>query len=221
VPDAVSASRSHATTERHFCAGDRPLDTTRLKGSDPCATGEPSDTEPVSVGGVLRWIVLHPWHAVGRRWNYKAAVLSSIMRAALFCATNLSAGSDAALAAMTTEFCFRFATSGFYGAMTQAFRRVEPVHAGTVAAMVVLPSISHSLEFLVHWWRDTAVLGVSIVASILLTAFSTTFNLFAMRRGALIVGRDRRSLFSDLAAMPRLFAQFVAIAARRLVRACA
>lgn len=179
------------------------------------------DTEPVSVWAALRWIALHPWQSVGRRWNYKAAVLSSILRASVFFTTNLSAGSDAALAAMTTEFCFRSATSGFYGAMTQAFRRVEPVRAGTIAAVVVLPLISHSLEFLVHWWRDTAVLGVSIVASMMLTALSTTFNLFAMRRGALIVGRDRRSLLSDLAAMPGLFAQFVAIAARRLVRAWA
>ena len=181
-------------------------------------TGQ-SEIEPVSVAGVFRWIFLHPWEAVGRRWNYKAAILSSLMRAALFCATNLSAGTDAALAAMTTEFCFRFATSGFYGAMTQAFRRVEPVRSGTVAAIVVLPSISHSLEFLVHWWRDTAVLGPSIVASVCLTALSTTFNLFAMRRGALIVGRDRRSLLSDLMEMPRLLVQFVATAARSLARA--
>ena len=193
----------------------------RHTAPDSPASSASSDAELVSVWAALRWIALHPWHSVGRRWNYKAAILSSILRATVFWTTNISAGSDAALAAMTTEFCFRFATSGFYGAITQAFRRVEPVRAGTIAAVVVLPVISHSLEFLVHWWRDTAVLGVSIVASMVLTALSTTFNLFAMRRGTLIVGRDRRSLLSDLVAMPGLFAQFVAIAARRLVRAWA
>ena len=179
------------------------------------------DADPVSVGAALRWIVFHPWQAMGRRWNYKAAILSSIMRATLFCLINMSAGADAALAAMTTEFCFRFATSGFYGAITQAFRRVEPARAGAAAAIVVLPLVAHSLEFVVHWWRQTAVLGPSILASVLFTILSTTFNLFAMRRGALIVGRERRSLLSDLVEMPRLIVLFVTTAARSLVRAWA
>jgi hypothetical protein len=182
---------------------------------------DPRDHEPVSVGHALRWIVCHPWYALGLRWNYKAAVLSSVLRASLFGAVNISAGADAALAAMTTELCFRFATSGFYGAMTQAFRRVEPVRAGTIAAIIVLPLVAHSLEFLVHWWRGTAVLGASITASVAFTALSTTFNLFAMRHGTLIVGRGRRSLLSDLAAMPRLMVLFVRTAARTLVRAWA
>ena len=177
--------------------------------------------EPVSVGDVLSWMVLHPWDALGRRWNYKAAILSSVLRASLFCAINISAGLDAALTAMATELWFRFATSGFYGAMTQAFRRVDPARAGTVAAMIVLPLVAHSLELLVHWWRGTAVLGPSIAASMVFTAISTIFNLFAMRHGALIVGRGRQSLLSDLAAMPRLVMLFVTTAARSVIRAWA
>jgi hypothetical protein len=179
------------------------------------------DAEPISVGAALRWIVFHPWQALGRRWNYKAAILSSILRATLFCVTNLSAGVDAALAAMTTEFCFRFATSGFYGAITQAFRRVEPARAGALAAIVVLPLVAHSLEFMAHWLRATPVLGPSILASVVFTILSTTFNLFAMRHGALIVGRERRSLLSDHAVMPRLVVMFITTAARSVVRAWA
>jgi hypothetical protein len=177
--------------------------------------------EPVSVRAVLCWLTFHPWQALGRRWNYKAALLSSVVRASLFLATNISAGRDAAQAAMVTEFVFRFTTSGFYGAMTQAFRRVEPARAGMLAAVVVLPVIAHSLEFVVHWWRGTAALGISIAASMILTAVSTTFNLFAMRNGALIVGEGHRSLLSDLAAMPRLFVRFLLTAARSAVRAWA
>lgn len=179
------------------------------------------DAEPVSVGDALRWIAFHPWQALGQRWNYKAAILSSILRATLFCLVNLTAGVDAALAAMTTEFFFRFATSGFYGAITQAFRRVEPARAGAAAAIIVLPLVAHSLEFVVHWLRGTAVLGPSILASVLFTIVSTMFNLFAMRHGALIVGRERRSLLSDLAEMPRLIVMFVTTAARSVVRAWA
>lgn len=183
----------------------------------PTGTGP----EPTSVSAVMWWIALHPWDALGRRWNYKSAVLSSLLRASLFFAVNLTEGRDAAVAAMTTELCFRFATAGFYGAMTQAFRRVEPAVAGTLAALVVLPLCAHALELLVHWWRGTAALGTSIVASIVFTGVSTTFNLFAMRRGALVVGHGRQSLLSDLAAMPRLIVLFVGAAARSCIRAWA
>jgi len=179
------------------------------------------EAEPVSVGAALRWIVFHPWDALGKRWNYKAAILSSISRATLFGLTNLSAGPDAAIAATTTELCFRLATSGFYGAMTQAFRRVEPARAGAVAAIVVLPLVAHSLELVVHWWRGTAVLGPSMLASVLFTTISTAFNLFAMRHGALMVGREGRSLLSDLAVMPRLILLFVTIPMRRSSRGVA
>jgi hypothetical protein len=76
--------------------------------------------------------------------------------------------------------------------MTQAFRRVEPARAGTLAAMILLPLVAHSLELLVHWWRGTAILDVSIAVSVVFTAVSSTFNLFAMRPGVLIIGQERR-----------------------------
>jgi hypothetical protein len=81
--------------------------------------------------------------------------------------------------------------------------------------------LTHSLEFMVHWWRGTPELGVSIAASVAFTALSTSFNLFAMRQGALVVGADRQSLLSDLLAVPRLVAQFVRAAAPIVVRAWA
>jgi hypothetical protein len=180
-----------------------------------------SDVEPTTVRGVLWWMLRHPWHALVCRWNYKSAILSALLRASIFFAANRTAGFDAAVAAMITEFCFRISTAGFYGAVTQGFRRVEPPHAGTIAAMLVLPVVTHSLELLVHWWRGTPELGVSIAASVAFTALSTSFNLFAMRRGAFVVGADRQSLLSDLLALPRLVAQFVRAAARTFVRAWA
>src|SRR5687768_14954859 len=137
-------------------------------------------------------------------WNYKTAVLSALVRAGIFFATNAKAGVDAATAAMLTEFCFRFATSGFYGALTQRFRRVEPAWAGTAGAMLLLPALAHSLEFVVHSWRGTPELAASMAASIAFTMLSTAFNLFAMRRGALVVGAGTRTLIDDVRAMPRL-----------------
>jgi len=73
-----------------------------------------------------------------------------------------------------------------------------------------LPAWAHSLEFMVHWLRGTVLLRESIAASIAFSIVSTAFNLFAMRRGALIVGPGSRSIWSDLMETPRLIVAFVA-----------
>jgi hypothetical protein len=86
-------------------------------------------TEPNTLRGVARWVLGDPWDALGRRWNYKSAVLSAVVRGQLFFFANLSAGPVAALNALGTEMWFRFLTAGFYGALTQAFRRVEPTRS--------------------------------------------------------------------------------------------
>jgi hypothetical protein len=172
----------------------------------------------IGVWELLRILVRHPWHHLGRRWNYKSAVMSSLFRGLLFFFTNISAGPGAALAALSTEFWFRFLTAGYYGALTQAFRRVEPARTAMIAAMIVLPTVGHGLEFLVHWLRGTPNLSASIGVSILFTAFSTSFNLFAMRRGALIVGDGSGSLLHDFRRMPALIAAFVLGMVRPLKR---
>lgn len=163
----------------------------------------------LSVGRVLTLVVRHPWRYVARRWNYKSAAMSSLIRAALFFAVNLSAGIGAAVGAMGAEFAFRFVTAGFYGALTQAFRRAEPERAATLAVVVLLPLAGHALELALHWSRGTPRLAESIMASVALTALSTAFNLFAMRRGALIIGDGSRSLAQDLTRMPSLLASFL------------
>lgn len=152
-------------------------------------------------------------------WNYKAAVLSAVVRGHIFLLANLSAGADAAVAAFGTELWFRLLTSGFYGALTQAFSRIEPARASTLGALIVVPVVSHSLELAVHRWRGTEQLTASIAASIAFTVVSTSFNLFAMRRGALVVGAGSRSLLDDLRAVPRLMAAFASATVRTVTAA--
>ncbi|MPY87426.1 MAG: hypothetical protein GEU99_05855 [Luteitalea sp.] len=168
----------------------------------PAATNE-------TVGSVLVSLVRSPGQRLIRHWNWKAALLSASFRSVLFFLTNLSAGLGAAVAAMLTELGFRGSTAGFYGALTQAFRHAQPSWLATLTVMLLLPTVAHAVELLVHWYRGTERLGASILASCLFTALSTVFNLFAMRQGALIVGDGRQSLADDLRRMPRLIAAFI------------
>lgn len=160
--------------------------------------------EPTTLAAVPIWIVRHPMDALLRRWNYKSALLSALCRGQLFFLANLAAGVDAALAAFVTEACFRSATAGFYGALTQAFRRVSPPAHGLAGAVVLLPLVAHTLELLVHWAAGTARLATSIGASVAFSAVTTSFSLFAMRAGAFVVGEGSRPLADDLRAVPRL-----------------
>jgi hypothetical protein len=175
------------------------------------ASSEPDGVpERPSIRDVLLDLVRDPMTHLVLRWNWKSAILSSAIRSTLFFAANLSAGPDAARAAFFTELAFRCITAGFYGALTQAFRRAHPAWTGTVGAMVLLPLTTHLLEFLVHWLRGTAHLAASVTVSVAFTWLSTCFNLFAMRRGALIVGAGSASIWNDLARTPRLVGAFLA-----------
>jgi hypothetical protein len=179
----------------------------------------PLESERVSVAQALGRLVRHPGQYLVHRWNWKSAVLSSGMRAALFFFVNLPAGLAAARAALLTELLFRGVTSGFYGAITEAFRDAEPPEAALLTVMIILPLANHSVEFLVHWLRGTHNLVHSIFASVLLTALSSLFSIYAMRRGALIVGVGCQSLASDMQRMPMIVFDFVLFLPRHLLRA--
>jgi hypothetical protein len=147
--------------------------------------------------------------ALAASWNWKAAVCSSIVRASLFAATNAAAGFDAAAHAALVELSYRGVASGVYGAATQALSRARPRWCATLMAVVCLPLAGHGVEWLVHRAAGTALLSASISASVALSVVSTAFNLYAMRRGVLVVGPAGGSLAQDFRRLPRLVADFL------------
>lgn len=171
-----------------------------------------------TVPDVFRRLARHPMRDLLLRWNWKSAVTSALFRGVIFFTANLAAGLDAAMAAFITELGFRMCTSGFYGALTEAFRRATPPHLAMITVLLLLPTISHSLELVVHWWRGTVMLGASIAASVAFTVLSTAFTLFIMRRGVMIVGEGRQSLAADLRQFPALVGAFIVAVARGACR---
>ena len=171
-----------------------------------------------SVSGVLIRLIRHPVEYLVRRWNWKSALLSSLLRAGIFFCANLVAGWHAALGAMLAELALRAVTSGFYGAITEAFAEARPTGAAMATAMVVLPFLNHSLEFLVHSLRGTPRLGLSIVASVGFTAVSTSFNVYAMREGVLTVGRGSKPLHEDLGRILPLLLRYLLAGPRALIQ---
>lgn len=191
-----------------------PDNSSAAMNPSPETPASKSGRKGVTVGRALLRMLRHPNEYIVQKWNWKSAILSTVLRSVLFFCTNLTAGLPAALAAMTTEWVYRGVTAGFYGALTEALRDVEPSWAGALAVLVLLPAANHSVEFFVHWLRGTTNLYTSIGASVALTALSSLFNYYAMRRGSFIVGHGRRALLHDLAQFPRLVAEFCLLPVR-------
>lgn len=173
---------------------------------------------PPTVAEALLSVVRDPIGRLIRDWNWKSALMSTLLRAPIFFFVNLSAGRKAAVGALITELVLRSVTSGFYGSVTEALREAEPGWLAALTASVLMPVANHSLELLVHWLRGTPKLASSILASVGFTVVSTLFNLYAMRRGALIVGANQQSLSQDLRRMPGLIGSFLAAGPLAIVR---
>jgi hypothetical protein len=173
-----------------------------------------------TVAAALKRLYSDPWLLLIRGWNWKSALLSSLLRSSVFFGVNLGAGWRKALGAMLAEFVFRALTSGWCGSITQSFRRVVPMWKAVATLVPALLVGQHSLELLVHWLRGTPRLAASIGASIAFTLISTMVNLALMRHGAFTVGAGSKSLIRDLAGLPRLIGGFFAALAafsKRLV----
>ena len=180
----------------------------------------PSQTPPE--GGplipLLQWVCAHPVELLVRRWNWKSAMFSALFRGGIFFTVNLKAGFGAAVVTMLVQFAWRSATSGGFGAVTQLLRKVRPEWQAVLGATLILPGVSHGLEFIISYLAQTPVLGKSVLISICFTQISNLFNLYAMHKGAMIVGSEARPLREDMLRMPVLIGGFVLVLPRLVVR---
>jgi hypothetical protein len=165
---------------------------------------------------VFKHLVRHPLESLFYRWNWKAAVLSALLRAPIFFFTYFfkKEGVKVALGAALAQSVFRFVFGGVNGSVIQSFRRVEPAWHAVLTVPLVLATFSHLIEYVVQYFYDqnvgskgkTSAIAVSVIISII----SAVFNLFAMRRGALLVkDESRQSLGRDLIRMPWLIFEFI------------
>lgn len=185
---------THQTIERH-------------DGIEEIVEDSPS---PHGVIDVFRYLVRHPVEMLVWRWNWKAAVLSGIMRSSIYLFTHIKHGWRAALGAMSIEFFFRLIVSGASGSLVQSFHRATPIWLATLCVMILLPAFSHLIEFTLHTANGDVNKGKAIIISISFSIVSAIFNLFAMRRNALLVkDKNEQPLWKDLVKMPAIVGEFM------------
>jgi hypothetical protein len=151
-----------------------------------------------------------------RWWNWKSAVISAAMRGPIFFFASLSLGLRAAVMSLLLDASFRTVLAGFMGALTQAVRYIQPTWIPALIVVVGMPVVNHTIEYFVH--RHNMKLGVAMGISIGFSMISGAFELFAMRRGTLVVTEHSQSLVHDILRFPRLVADFVRTGVRALFR---
>jgi hypothetical protein len=204
----VCAACGHAQFVQRTIDGDH----LELEEATYLSGGEVVEDSPAAhrVLDVFRYLVRHPIEMLVYRWNWKAAVLSGVMRSMIYLVTHIKEGWRAALGAMSVEFIFRLIVSGASGSLVQSFHRAQPVWLSTLCVMFLLPAISTIIEFTLHSLNGDKRKGTAIIISITFSILSAIFNLFAMRRNALLVkDKDQQSFGRDIAKMPGIVAEFM------------
>ena len=165
---------------------------------------------------VFFYLLRHPLDTLILRWNWKAAVLSSLLRAPIFFFSYLfkKDGLKLAIGAAVSQSIFRFVFGGVNGAIIQSFSKVEPPWHAVLTVPLILAAFSHLMEYGVQTVYDNQTgvngKGRAIGISVIVSAISAVFNLFAMRRGALLVkDESQQSIWRDLGRMPWLALEFI------------
>lgn len=171
-------------------------------------------TTSTRLSEITAYLLKHPLRGMILRWNWKAASLSALLRASIYLAAYFRHGMAEAIGVTLVLSIFRFLFGGVNGAIIQSYRRVQPAWHAVLTVPLLLAAMSHVMEFIVLTGYD-AVFGTigkknAILISVVVSIISAVFNLFAMRRGALIV-RDEsmQSFWRDLIRMPWLIFEFI------------
>jgi hypothetical protein len=171
-------------------------------------------TTSTRLSEITSYLVKHPLQAMIVRWNWKAASLSALLRASIYLSVYFKHGMAEAIGVTLALSIFRFLFGGVNGAIIQSYRRVQPAWHAVLTVPLLLAALSHVMEFIVLTGYD-AIFGTvgkknAILISVVVSIISAIFNLFAMRRGALIV-RDEsmQSFWRDLIRMPWLIFEFI------------
>lgn len=163
---------------------------------------------------ITRFLLRHPLHAMILRWNWKAASLSALLRASIYLTAYIKHGMAEAIGVTLALSIFRFLFGGVNGAIIQSYRRVQPAWHALLTVPLFLAALSHLMEFVVLTGYESAFGAVgkknAIIFSVIVSIISAIFNLFAMRRGALIVKDETmQSFWRDLVRMPWLIFEFI------------
>ncbi len=171
--------------------------------------GVPALPIRVSAGQALLTLLRDPWQCVIQRWNGKAALLSAMFRGVIFLAASIKSHHTGRLSGVLAEALFGAVSAGFFGTLTQALRFADPEWLAELLLAGIYPLLFQVGDFFFHAAVGTQGFRAGMIASAVFTALSAAFNLYIMRRGTLLVGKEGNPFTQDLIVLPRMALLFV------------
>jgi hypothetical protein len=162
-----------------------------------------------TVGKALLEILHHPFYYFVQHWNWKSAMFGAINRGTIFFIATMKRGRVEISVAVIVEIIFTCATAGVYAAFTQAMRFAQPGWLAACIVALAIPSALYGFDYFAHLWTGMHHVRPAVTFATGLSVLSTLFNLFIMRRGAMVVGKDSEPLRRDLIRIPVLLVQFL------------
>jgi len=162
-----------------------------------------------TVGKALLQVLSNPFYYFIQHWNWKSALFGAINRGTIFFIATMRRGRVEMSVAVLVEILFTCATAGIYAAFTQALRFAKPEWLGACVVALVIPGALYGVDYFAHVWTGMHNVRPAVSFATGLSVVSTLFNLFIMRRGALVVGEGSQPLWRDLIRIPGLILQFM------------
>jgi hypothetical protein len=144
------------------------------------------------------------WFFAVTHWNWKVAMMTAVLRGSACVLALRHMEHHARNHFGAVEAAFVLLTSGFFSALQQQSLHIRSERLAWFTCVVVIPLTSLSCDAGLHFWldgRDTRQLGLAALA---FTLVSATFHWHIIRNGALLVGEESHSFFTDLKRIPRL-----------------
>ena len=168
-----------------------------------------SGSPRTTVGKALLQLFQNPFYYFVQHWNWKSALFGAINRGTIFFIATMKRGRVEISIAVLVEIIFSCATAGVYAAFTQAMRFAQPGWLAACIVAVGIPAALYGVDYFAHLWTGMHHVRPAVTFATGLSVLSTLFNLFIMRRGAMVVGEDSQPLWRDLIRMPVLLVQFL------------
>lgn len=158
----------------------------------------------MTVAETIGHMARHPMRFLMTQWNWKAGLLSALLRGAIFFGSTLSVGAAAAARTLMVDAAFRVPMAGVCAAIVQALRWAEPRWLATAIVLLGVPALSHTVEIGVHVTAATPALWRAVAGSVALSIASSAVELVLMRHGVMTVGPGSGSPASDIRRLVRL-----------------
>lgn len=142
-------------------------------------------------------------------WNWKAALLTAILRAAACMVALWHSPLPAREHFSAVEAAYVLATAGIFSAWQQQAMEIKPRFLAWLVVVLAVPLGSLAADSALHLWLDRGSMAALGVGALAATLISAMFHWHLLRNGAMRVGVESGAFLDDMRRLPRLAISFV------------